>query len=312
MTPRLRSSDPCWCGSGRKLKRCHGDHGAHRRPPVAPGCQAPVRTVAAGIARPSYVTSGHVARGGLQRQDAESAARLRHACRIAAEVLAEVGAAVQVGTTTAELDALAHAAYVRRGAYPSTLQYHDYQWSICTSVNEIVCHGIPDDRPLRDGDIVNVDVTAFVDGMHGDTSATFAVGELDAPTAALVATTREATAAGIAAVAPGRPLRAIAEAVQSLAFSRGFGVVGDPGGHGIGEAFHAAPYVSHVVAGAQALVLEPGISFTVEPMLTAGTSRHHAWDDGWTLATDDLLPSAQFEHTVLVTDTGVEVLTAAP
>jgi methionyl aminopeptidase len=310
VTPRLRSSDPCWCGSGRKLKRCHGDHAAYRRPPVTKGRPAPVRDAAAGVTRPGYVADGRVRGGGLQRHDAESAARLRLASRVAAEVLAEIGAAVRAGTTTAELDALAHAAYARRGAYPSTLHYKDYHWSICTSVNEVVCHGIPDDRPLREGDIVNLDVTAFVDGMHGDTSATFAVGELDAPTAALVATTREATDAGIAAVAPGRPLRAIAEAVQSLAFARGFGVVDDVGGHGIGEVFHAAPYVSHVVAGAQQLVLEPGISFTVEPILTAGTSRNHAWDDGWTLATDDLLPSAQFEHTVLVTDTGVEVLTA--
>jgi methionyl aminopeptidase len=175
-----------------------------------------------------------------------------------------------------------------------------------------VCHGIPDDSPLEHGDIVNVDVTAYVDGVHGDTSATFAVGgseELDEPTAALVRTTCEATMRGIAAVAPGRQLRQIGRVIESYAGARGFGVVRDYGGHGIGRTFHGEPHVSHVEQRTDTLELVPGMCFTVEPMLNAGTARHVDWDDGWTVATEDGLPSAQFEHTVTVTDDGVEILT---
>jgi methionyl aminopeptidase len=237
---------------------------------------------------------------------------MRHACRVAAEVLIETGAAVAPGVTTDQLDAVAHDAYVARGAYPSTLGYRGYPKSICTSVNEIVCHGIPDDQPLRVGDIVNIDVTAYVDGMHGDTSATFVVGDpdaLDAPTAGLVATTQEATLAGIRAVAPGHTHRAIGRTIEPFAVARGLGVVRDYGGHGIGSVFHAAPHISHVDEQSDGVVLEPGMTFTVEPMLTAGTHRHVRWNDGWTEVTEDLLPSAQFEHTVTVTDGGVEILT---
>jgi methionyl aminopeptidase len=183
----------------------------------------PIRAVDASITRPPYVGTGRRSPPSSRQIIAGDAlVRLRNACRVAAEVLVEAGAAVAPGVTTDELDAIAHAAYVARGAYPSTLGYGTYTKSVCTSVNEIVCHGIPDDRPLRDGDIVNIDVTAYIDGMHGDTSATFAVGGFDAldePTRALVETTREATLAGIAAVAPGRPLRDIGRAVAASARS---------------------------------------------------------------------------------------------
>jgi methionyl aminopeptidase len=310
---RLRSNEPCWCGGRAKLKRCHGDHERYRRNAVRPGAIGPPRPVDASIARPSYVGTGRRSPpSDHQVIDGEALVRLRTACRIAAEVLHEAGAAVAPGITTDEIDAIAHAAYTARGAYPSTLGYGTYTKSVCTSVNDIVCHGIPDDRPLREGDIVNIDVTAYVDGMHGDTSATFAVGGFDAldePTRALVDTTLEATLAGIAAVAPGRQLREIGHAVETLAAARGFGVVRDYGGHGIGEIFHAPPHVSHVAASADPVTLVPGLCFTVEPMLTAGVHTHHEWDDGWTVATDDGLPCAQFEHTVIVTDDGVEVLT---
>jgi len=308
---RLRANDPCWCGSGRKLKRCHGDHATHRRPPVQPGRVSAPRAVPASIARPDYVErGGRPLPAGVQRLHGADLDRLRHAGRVAAEVLAETAAAIAPGVTTDALDAVAHDAYVRRGAYPSTLHYKGYTKSICTSVNEVVCHGIPDDRPLMAGDIVNLDVTAFVDGVHGDTSATFAVGAVDAATAALVTTTHEATLRAIGALRPGQRLGVVGTAVQSHAFTRGFGVVRDYGGHGIGHAFHAAPHVSHTVGAHDGIVvLEPGMVFTVEPMLTAGTADHHEWDDGWTVVTDDLLPSAQFEHTVVITDTGAEIVT---
>lgn len=308
---RLRGNDPCWCRSGRKLKRCHGDFGGRLARRVTSGNVSPPRAVPAGIARPSYVALGGwpTDERGLQIISGTALDALRAAGRVAAEVLLEAGAAVGPGVTTDQLDEVAHEAYVRRGAYPSTLHYKGFTKSICTSVNEVVCHGIPDDRPLEEGDIVNIDVTAFVDGMHGDTSATFCVGEVDEPTAALVESTRQATLLGIAAVRPGAPLRQIGAAIERFANGRGLGVVRDYGGHGIGTVFHTAPHITHVDDRHDTLTFSPGMTFTVEPMLCAGTHRHHEWDDRWTVVSDDLLPSAQFEHTVVVTDHGVEVVT---
>lgn len=313
-TKRLRSNDPCWCGSGRKLKRCHGDHDSFRRPPVEPGAVSSAREVPDHIGRPPYLaTDGWpIDERGLQLLRGDLLDRARRAGRIAAEVLLETGAAVRPGITTDELDAIAHEAYVRRGACPSTWGYKSYTKSICTSVNEVVCHGIPDDRPLQRGDIVNIDVTAFVDGVHGDTSATFAVGgpeAIDAPTWALVDTACQATYRGIEVVRPGGTFRDIGRAIEPFAAARGFGVVRDYGGHGIGEVFHADPHVFHVDERRSSTTFVPGLCFTVEPMVNAGTHRHHEWEDGWTVVTDDLLPSAQFEHTVVVTDEGVEILT---
>jgi methionyl aminopeptidase len=307
---RLRSNDPCWCGSGKKLKRCHGDHQAHRRPRVEPGTISPARSVPDHIERPPYIANGgKPVPAGAQIHTGEALDRLRHACRVAAEVLVDVGAAVAEGVTTDELDEVAHEAYISRGAYPSDLGYKGYRKSLCTSVNEVVCHGIPDDRRLRPGDIVNCDITAYVDGMHGDTSATFAVGPLDTPTQALVDLTRDCLLVGIAAVGPDRDLSVIGDAIQPFAHAHGLGVVRDWGGHGIGATFHAAPHVNHAVMRANPVRLVPGMTFTIEPMITAGTDGHHLWDDGWTVVTDDYLPSAQFEHTVIVTETGVEILT---
>ena len=307
---RLRSNDRCWCGSGRKLKRCHA---IFERPasPVLPGHSSPIRQAPSDIARPGYISSGH---GGPDRDgqqiinDPDDFARLSHACRVAAQVLNEVGRHVAVGVTTDDLDEIAHTAYIQRGAYPSTLNYQGFTKSICTSVNEVVCHGIGDDRRLRDGDIVNVDVTAFVDGMHGDTSATFIVGEASESMVALVDTCRDALMRGIQAVRAEQSIDAIGRAIQPFAFSRGFGVVSDYGGHGIGRHFHAEPHIDHIVRPSRTQAVD-GMVFTIEPMLTAGTIRHHQWDDGWTEVTDDLLPSAQFEHTVIVKDGVAQILT---
>ncbi len=244
-----------------------------------------------------------------QIQDDESLVRLRRACQVAAEVLLEAGAAVAPGVTTDQIDAIAHEAYVTRGAYPSDLHYNGFTKSVCTSVNGVVCHGIPDDRPLEEGDIVNIDVTAFIDGMHGDTSATFLVGEVDEPTRALVETTREATLRGIAAVRPGEPLRRIGEAIEPFARSRGFNVVREYGGHGIGQTFHAAPHINHHVERRDDELLREGMTFTIEPMLLSGTTSFTQADDGWTEHIDDDMPTAQFEHTIIVTSSGAEILT---
>ncbi|MFV0315611.1 MAG: type I methionyl aminopeptidase, partial [Microthrixaceae bacterium] len=302
---RLRGNDRCWCGSGRKHKKCHGDVRVLQRPPVQAGKVSPPRDVPEDIERPDYVSVGSITTPtGFQVHNPEELERMRTACRVAAEVLSVTGAAVAPGVTTEQLDAIAHTAYIERGAYPSTLHYggsRDYPKSVCTSVNGVVCHGIPDDRPLTDGDIVNVDVTAYIGGLHGDTSATFCAGDLDEATRGLVATTREATLRGIAAVAPGEPLIRIAEAIEPFAASRGYSVVRNYGGHGIGKTFHAAPHINHCITPGDTQQFRVGMTFTVEPMLMSGVDSYRQGADGWTEHLVDSMPSAQFEHTVLVT-----------
>jgi methionyl aminopeptidase len=268
-----------------------------------------VRSVPDTIERPSYVTTGIVPPQTTQIQDAESLVRLRRACAVGAEVLLRTGEQVAVGVTTEELDAFAHDLYIELGAYPSDLHYRGFPKSICTSVNGVVCHGIPDDRQLEDGDIINIDVTAFIDGMHGDTSATFHVGTPSNALIGLVETTREATLRGIAAIRPFEPLQRIAEVIEPFAESRGYSVVREYGGHGIGETFHGAPHVPHHVDRRDDVIVVPGMTFTVEPMLCSGRAAFHQASDGWTEHADDNRPSAQFEHTVHVTDTGAEILT---
>ncbi|MCU1360046.1 MAG: map, partial [Ilumatobacteraceae bacterium] len=280
------------------------------RAPVHRGRVEPPRAVPAGIARPPYVASGRVVRQpGFEILRGADLTAMRAACRVAAEVLIDAGRAVAPGVTTAELDEVAHTAYISRGAYPSTLGYQGFTKSVCTSVNEVVCHGIPDSRPLVEGDIVNIDVTAYLEGFHGDTSATFCVGEVDSAMRALIDATRDATLAGIRAVRRGGELRAIGRAVESVAIPRGYGIVSKYGGHGIGRVFHADPHVHHTDVRQATTRFEPGMCFTVEPMLTAGSSRLEQWSDGWTEVTSDGLPSAQFEHTVVVTEIGFEILT---
>ena len=279
------------------------------RTPVIIGAVSPRRAVPDSIVRPPYVSGGRIGPGAAQIHDPESLAALREACRIAAEVLIEAAAAVAPGVTTDHIDAVAHAAYIARGAYPSTLGYRGFPKSICTSVNEVICHGIPDDRPLQAGDIVNIDVTAYRSGMHGDTSATVLVGDVEASTAKLVETTRLATLMGIAAIAPGRPLRAIAEAIVPYVDQFGYDIITEYGGHGIGRVFHASPHVNHTIEPRDRALLKPWMSITVEPMITSGVPTFHQGHDGWTEFADDGLPSAQFEHTVVVTDSGVEILT---
>jgi methionyl aminopeptidase len=281
-----------------------------QQPTVLPGTVSPMRTVAPHVPRPEYVgRPGPRPYTGPEVKDPDTIAAMRIAGRLAAQALQEVGRHVQVGVTTDELDRIGHEFLVANNAYPSTLGYRGFPKSLCTSVNEVICHGIPDSTVLRDGDICNVDITAFIHGVHGDTNATFLVGTVDEESRLLVERTREATDRAIRAVAPGRTLNVIGRVIESYARRFGYGVVRDFTGHGIGSAFHSGLVVPHFDDPAATLVLEPGMTFTIEPMLTLGTYEWDMWDDNWTVVTKDLRRTAQFEHTLLVTDTGSEVLT---
>ena len=308
-TSGLKSNDPCWCGSGRKYKRCHRTSEGR----VLPGRISPMIDVPDHIVPADYYRTGRPLRHDEPIvKSADVLDRMRVASRVAAEVLAVSGAAVAPGVTTDELDRIAHHAYIERGSYPSTLNYHGYPKSICTSVNEVICHGIPDDRPLEDGDIVNIDVTAYLDGVHGDCNATFYVGDVDADSRALVEVTRQCRDLGIAAVRPGRPISDIGRAIEVHAHAHGYGVVRMFVGHGIGEQFHIAPSVPHFYSPDATLIMEPGMTFTIEPMITMGSWREKMWDNGWTAVTADGRRTAQFEHTLVVADDGVDVLTLEP
>jgi methionyl aminopeptidase len=235
---------------------------------------------------------------------------MRIAGRIAADALVEVGAHIEPGVTTDELDRIGHEYLCDHGAYPSTLGYRGYPKSLCSSLNEVICHGIPDSTVLLDGDICNIDITAFIGGVHGDTNATYLVGDsVDEESKLLVERTREATRRAIAAVAPGRPLNVIGRVIESYARRFNYGVVRDFTGHGIGTSFHSGLVVPHYDDPGSDLVLEIGMTFTIEPMLTLGTHDYSMWPDGWTVVTKDLRRTAQFEHTLVVTTTGAEILT---
>jgi methionyl aminopeptidase len=242
-------------------------------------------------------------------KDAATIERMRVACRIAAQALAEVGRQVAPGVTTDDLDRVGHEFLLDHGAYPSTLGYRGYPKSLCTSLNEVICHGIPDDTVIDDGDIVNVDITAYIGGVHGDTNATFLAGEVDEESRLLVERTREATMRGIRAVKPGRPLNVVGRVIESYARRFGYGVVRDFTGHGIGTTFHSGLIVPHFDDPEAGLVMEPGMTFTIEPMLTLGAIDYDVWQDGWTVVTRDRKRTAQFEHTILVTAEGQEILT---
>jgi methionyl aminopeptidase len=282
---------------------------------VAPGTQSPRRPVPASIPRPEYVDRPAPAPyTGPEVKDAATIEAMRLAGRLAARAMAAAAAEIAPGVTTDRLDAVAHEFLLDHGAYPSTLGYRGFPKSICTSVNEVVCHGIPDDRRLEDGDIVNIDITAYlvVDGLgvHGDTDATYLCGDVDEESRLLVERTHEATMRGIKAVKPGRAINVIGRVIESYAKRFGYGVIRDFTGHGIGTAFHSGLVVPHYDAAPHYdLVIEPGMTFTIEPMLNLGTHEWEMWDDGWTVVTKDRRRSAQFEHTLVVTETGAEILT---
>ena len=277
---------------------------------LTPGTVAPIRPVPAHIPRPEYVGKAAPARSTepwVQTPDVIEAMRV--AGRIAAGALAVGGATVAPGVTTDEVDRVVHCYLLDHDAYPSTLGYKGFPKSCCTSLNEVICHGIPDSTVIADGDIVNIDVTAFIGGVHGDTNATFLAGAVAEEDRLLVERTREATMRAIRAVRPGRELNVVGRVIESYAKRFGYGVVRDFTGHGIGRSFHSGLVVLHYDEPGVHTVLEQGMTFTIEPMITLGVVDYDIWDDGWTVVTKDRRRTAQFEHTVLVTADGAEILT---
>jgi methionyl aminopeptidase len=277
---------------------------------LVPGEISPRRSVPAHIDRPEYVDRPAPAPYvGPEVKDDATIEAMRVAGRIAADALVEVGRHIAPGITTDELDRIGHEFLLDHGAYPSTLGYRGFPKSLCSSLNEVICHGIPDSTVLVEGDICNIDITAFIGGVHGDTNATFLVGEVADDARLLVERTREATERAIKAVAPGRPINVIGRVIESYARRFDYGVVRDFTGHGIGTAFHTGLVIPHYDDPSATLLMEAGMTFTIEPMLTLGTFEWDMWADDWTVVTRDRRLSAQFEHTLVVTADGAEILT---
>ncbi len=277
---------------------------------ITPGTATPRRAVPPSIVRPEYVGKAAPAKStDPWVQTDETIEKMRVASRLAAGAMAEAGRAVAPGVTTDTLDRIVHEYLCDHGAYPSTLGYRGFSKSCCTSLNEVICHGIPDTTVIQDGDIVNIDVTAYIDGVHGDTNATYLSGNVSEENRLLVERTQESLRRAIKAVAPGRQLNVIGRVIESYAKRFGYGVVRDYTGHGIGRTFHSGLVILHYDEPSVTTVLEKGMTFTIEPMITLGGIAWDQWDDDWTVTTRDKSWTAQFEHTIVVTDTGAEILT---
>jgi len=289
---------------------------------MATASTAPIGNLTAGTISPELPVPKHIERPEYvgKKEPSENTAsevkspevieRIRVASRIAAQALQEVGKACQPGTTTDELDRLGHEFLMDHNAYPSTLGYRGFPKSLCSSLNEVICHGIPDSTVLQDGDIINIDITAYIGGVHGDNNATFLVGDVDEESRLLVERTENSLKRAIKAVMPGRVINVIGRSIETYAKRFGYGVVKDFTGHGVGESFHSGLIIPHYdAAPAYNTLIEPGMVFTIEPMLTLGTIEWDMWADDWTVTTKDKKRTAQFEHTLLVTENGAEILT---
>jgi methionyl aminopeptidase len=270
-----------------------------------------MRYVPDSIVKPPYAETGIVPRYNESRiKELDVIERMRIAGAAAKDILRRAGEMVRPGITTDEIDIFVHDACIEMGGYPSPLNYHGYPKSVCTSVNEVICHGIPDSRVLEDGDVINLDVTIYLNGVHGDTNATFAVGDISQQDKDLMAVTEECMWHGIEVVKPGVMINEIGRAIEVHAKKHKYGVVRAFIGHGIGENFHTDIQVLHYYDPRNTMILREGMTFTIEPMITSsGETRHKMWDDDWTAVTADGSRTAQYEHTMVVTKDGVEVLT---
>ncbi|KAF0687369.1 Aste57867_20892 [Aphanomyces stellatus] len=294
-------------GAAAASRRCMS--GSARRE-VEKGVVSPVLKVPATIVRPPYAASGEMPPfpSFIPILDNDDQKRLQESCALARDIVQFAGTLVEVGRTTDDIDRVVHEEIIRRGAYPSPLNYGGFPKAICTSVNEIVVHGIPDSRALEDGDLVNIDVSVYLNGFHGDTSFTYPVGTVDAAGQKLIATTQRALDDAIAICKPGVSFRSIGARIHEVASAEGFGIVHEFCGHGIGKSFHALPLILHFPNTERGEML-PGMAFTIEPALCEGDNEIVYWDDDWTVATADGGRSVQFEHTILITDDGATILT---
>jgi len=268
------------------------------------------------IVRPDYSETGQPTSEHIEKRtkairvySPKDVAGIRETCAIGREIIDAAGRAVREGVTTAELDRVTYEATVERGGYPSPLNYYDFPCSVCTSVNEVICHGIPDLRELQKGDVVNVDVSVYRGGYHADLNETYVVGAADEGAYHLVETAFMCLSAGADLVRPGTMYRDVGAAVEKVAKARGCSVVRTYCGHGIGELFHTAPNIPHYAKNKATGIMKPGHIFTIEPMINEGVWRDKTWPDQWTAVTADGKRSAQFEHTFLVTEDGCEILT---
>ncbi|CAK4620641.1 hypothetical protein LEN26_007236 [Aphanomyces euteiches] len=284
---------------------------------LRPGTISPVRSVPEHIQRPEYWRSGVPVNeqqaykiGKIPVYTAEEIEGIRKVCKLGREILDLAGRAIRIGMTTDELDAIVHEACVERECYPSPLNYYNFPKSICTSVNDVICHGIPDSRPIQDGDILNIDVSVFKGGFHADLNETFLVGNVDDEGVRLVKAAFDSLAAAMAVVKPGTMYRDVGREISNVATEQGFSVVKSFVGHGTGSLFHTLPDVPHYAKNKAVGIMKPGHIFTIEPMINVGTWRDVRWPDEWTTVTADGKRSAQFEHMILVTETGYEILTA--
>ena len=270
----------------------------------------PRRPVPPSIPRPHYVDKPMPEHyNGSHVQTAETIEKMRVAGRIAARAMQAGADVIAPGVTTDAIDAAVHEYLLDHGAYPSTLGYRGFPKSCCTSVNEVVCHGIPDLRPLEDGDLVKIDVTAFKDGVHGDNCYTFGCGDVDEESRLLTERTQEAMNRGIRAARAGRQVNVIGRVIEAYAKRFGYGVVRDYTGHGVHTAFHSGLVIPHYDEPLVDTVIEVGMTFTVEPMLAMGDQASHVWADDWTVVTDDGSRVAQFEQSIVITPDGAEILT---
>jgi methionyl aminopeptidase len=279
---------------------------------LVPGRLSSARAVPSGITRPEYVGKpGPAPHVGGDKYDQDTIQRIRIASRIAAQALDLVLESAKPGMTTDDLDRIGHEFLISQNAYPSTLGYRGFPKSLCSSMNEIICHGIPDDTVLENGDLLNIDISAFIGGVHGDTNGTVLVGEGSEELANLVSRTKEAMHRGINAAMPGRQVNIIGRAIETYAKRYNYGVVKEFTGHGVGPSFHTGLIIPHYDEPEYDNLIEVGMVFTVEPMITLGTADWDMWQDGWTVTTKDKQHTAQFEHTILITEDGPEILTEA-
>lgn len=286
--------------------------------PLRPAKVTAQRTMPDHIQKPDYwqtgiPTSEENATKAIPVYSPQQIAGIRAACQAGREVLDIAGRAIQVGMTTDEIDVIVHEACLARDCYPSPLNYYNFPKSVCTSVNEVICHGIPDRRPLRNGDVLNLDVTVYKNGYHGDLNETYLVGSgVTDKDVRLVKTAFECLQTAIAMVKPGTLYRDVGKQICAVAEAQGFSVVKTYCGHGIGALFHTAPNVPHYERNKAVGIMKAGHIFTIEPMINTGGWRDQTWPDKWSAVTRDGSRSAQFEHTILVTETGYEILTMRP